>query len=1065
MTVPEFSIKSPISVLMMILALVLLGAASWLTLGIDLFPNIDFPVAFIQTPYPGVDPSEMENIVTRKIEEEINTVENVKKITSYSFEGFSQIVVEFNWGTNIDLAAVDLREKVDIAKRKLPRDIEQVTVAKFDINAQPIMNISMGGRFDLKRLRQIAEKEVKPALERIQGIANVEVFGGLEREIRVKVFPEKLKALNLSINDVIFCVSQGNMNTPVGNITEGNFKYLLRSEGEVTSPKKLGEIVVKNIAGRPVFLSEIARIEDSFKEIESVSRLNLKPAVSFQVKKEPGANPVAISDAVKKIIPKLENKYPDRINLTIGNDGADFIKDSLDMVSENAQAGAILSIIVLFLFFWNVSATIIIGVSIPLAIVMTFGLMYLRHGMTLNLLTLGGLALGIGMIVDNAIVVLENVYRHMLVNPEKGIIENSITASNEVILPVTATTLTHIVVFLPIGFVPGWPGQLFINLSMTIVFSLLASYVVALTLVPVMTVSMLRVKSETSEPLMDFFRNIYVRLLKFLIGGFFRRITYAAVIFVAFFFCLTKYVRPPSEFFPKMDRGVFSIKFEPPEGTSIEKTDSIARRMEEILSLIPEREEIVTDVKLGEGNITVKLKKVEPASFHKTLRERFGIGQLSAEEQKKWRLRTTAQIIQLLRPQLAEVPGYVTLTFSEPGMGDGGGSQKPVQIEVSGDDYSEIEKICLEVTNRIKNIPGLKEIDSGVKKGRPEVKVEFDRAKLGDRGLDLGTIAGMARSYIFGTLAGKYKEANEEYDVRVEAADEYKSRLEAFKTLEIILGSAGSINVSEIAKIIEGHGFTQIERKNLKRLIKVQADLENRAIGEVIPEIRAKLSDVNLPPGYQIGFGGEQEEMGEAFRNMSIALFASILLVYMIMASQFESLIQPFVIMFTIPLSIMGVNVCLNLYHFNFSIMVMIGLIMLAGLVVANGIILIDYMNRYRKEKGAGLVEAALKAGSIRLRPIVMTFLTTILGMLPLSFGYGAGADFYQGLAIAVIGGMTVSTFLTLTFIPVVYVIVDDIIRWKWVSIGIFSSATFASVIIWKNFSNRIIEILIALFV
>ncbi|MBF0408875.1 MAG: efflux RND transporter permease subunit [Candidatus Riflebacteria bacterium] len=1063
MFIPQFSIKNPVTILMLVTALVLIGFASWVTLGIDLFPDIDFPVAFIQTPYPGVDPAEMENIVTRKIEEEINTVENVKKITSYSFEGFSHIVVEFNWGTNIDLAAVDLREKVDIAKRKLPRDIEQITVAKFDINSEPIMNISMGGSFDLKKLRQIAEKEIKPSLERIQGVANVEVFGGLEREIRIKVLPEKLKAFGLNINDIINCISLGNKNTPVGNITEGNFKYLLRAEGEVPTPSNFGKVVVRRIAGRPVYLSEIARIEDSFKEIESVSRLNSSPAVSFQLKKEPGANPVDISDAIKKLIPKLEDKYPGNLKLTIGNDGADFIRDSQNMVSENAQSGAILSIIVLFVFLWNFNATVIIGISIPLAIVMSFGLMYLRPGMTLNLMTLGGLALGIGMMVDNAIVVLENIYRHILENPDKDKKTNCSNGAGEVVLAITASTLTTVMVFLPIAFVPGWPGQIFINLSLTIVFAMAASYFVSMTLVPLMASRMLSVKADTPEPIMNFLRKIYTKILKFLIGGFFRRIAYAVFIFILFFFSLTKYVRPPSEFFPKMDRGVFTIKFEPPEGTSIEKTDVIADKMEKVLSGIPEVEKIITNVKLGEGNITVSLRSVEPASFEKTFREKFGIGKLSSEAAAKWRIRTTNEIIRELRPKFAQIPGYLTLAFSEPGMG-GPGAEKPVQIEISGDEYSEIEKICLEVTERIKDIPGLKEIDSGVKKGRPEIKVEFDRSRLGDLGIDLGAISEMMRSYIYGTLSGKYKESNEEFDVRVEVADEFKNRIQAFRTLEIALGKSSTINISQVARIVEGHGFTKIERKNLKRIIKVQADLEKRAIGEIIPEISQKIKSVKLPAGYQIGFGGEQEEMGEAFGNMALALFASILLVYMIMASQFESLLQPFVIMFTIPLSVIGVNFFLNLYGFNFSIMVMIGLIMLAGLVVNNGIILVDYMNHYRRTEGADLMTAALHAGSVRLRPILMTVLTTILGMLPLSFGYGAGADFYQGLAIAVIGGMVVSTILSLTFIPVVYIIVDDIIRSKWISLAVFTVLSGASFFCWKTFNTSIIAFLTAVF-
>ncbi|RCK78394.1 MAG: hypothetical protein OZSIB_1496 [Candidatus Ozemobacter sibiricus] len=1092
MNIFAFAVRRPVATLMLLVALTAIGLGALFSFSVDLFPNIDFPLAFIQTPYPGVDPSEMENIVTRKIEEEVNTVENIKKITSNSFEGFSWITVEFRWGTNIDLAAVDLREKVDVAKRKLPRDIEQITVAKLDINAQPILDVSLGGAYDLKELRRLADREIKPAFERISGVANVEVFGGLEREIRVKVVPERLKALRLTINDVISGITKDNQNTPVGNIIEGRFKYLIRSEGEMTTPERLGAIIIKEVDGRPIYLSEVATIHDAFKEIESVSRLNQQPAVSLSIKKEAGANPVEIAAAVRALVPKLESRFGGRLKITIGNDRSEFIRDSIQMVKENATSGAILAVIILFLFLKNYRSTLIIGLSIPLAVVMTFPLMFLHKTMTLNLMTLGGLALGIGMMVDNSIVVLENIYRFMSTTPdgETRREELAIQAADEVFLPITASTLTTVVVFLPIGFVPGIIGEIFINMSLAIVYSLTASLLVSMTLVPMMASRILRLRGDYLEvllipwfgrlaerlspwsgprgkaigamvatagaaglgllvtrpglpiwgralaavplgllgglaalslglrlfhllcenvifPLWEFvfmqaLLNLYKFLLRLLLPRWYVRLAYC-LLMGGLFYLSVRYL-PALGFFPKMDRGIFIVHFETPEGTSVEKTDEITAQIEAIMRTVPEVDKVISNTKLGEGNVTVVLAP------------------------KGQRRRTTNEVVQEARPRIARIPGYTTIAFQEPKLGGPGGG-KAIQIEVMGDDYEVIKRICREVAARIADVPGLKDLEDGVKPGRPELKVEFDRERIRDLGVELAVIANMARSFVYGSLAGKYKEANEEYDIRVEAADRYKDELDKFARLEIPLEKGKSLVMGQVARIWQGRGFTKVERKNLKRLIKVQADKDDRPMGAIMADIQKRLKNLPLPPGYEINFGGENEEMMEGFRNLGIALIASIALVYMIMAAQYESFSYPFIIMFTIPLSFIGVVAALNLAGFEFSITAMIGIIMLAGIVVNNGIILIEYINQRRAELKEDKITAAQEAGAVRFRPILMTTGTTVLGMLPLAMGIGAGSDFYQPLALSVMGGLTVSTILSLTFIPTLYIFVDDAVE------------------------------------
>lgn len=1090
---------------MLMLGMALIGFGAFLTFNVALFPNIDIPVAFVQAPYPGVDPAEIETIVTKKLEDEINSVENIDKIESYSAEGYSQTVINFKFGTDLDLAAVDLRAKVDQAKRNLPRDMEQVTVSKVDINAFPVLNIALGGNYDLVELRRIADREIKPAFQQISGVANVEVKGGLQREIRVKISPERMLAYELTIDDVITAVNKDNQNTPLGNINEGSFKYLLRSEGQVKNPQQLGTIIIKEINRRPIYLSEIATIDDQYKEIESTSRINGQPSVTLEIKKTADANPVLISDAAQSLIPKLEEKYKGRLTITVGNDQTGFIRDTIQMVKDNALVGGLLAIIVLFIFLQNYRSTIIIGTSIPLAIVSTFGFLSFHEDISLNLMTLGGLALGIGMMVDNAIVVMENIYRFYAENPQGNRIELATKASEEVFMPVLASTATTVAVFLPIGFVPAVVGEIFFNMSLAIIYSLLASLLVAITFLPMLCSRFLvldglfietiivrmykaliqwvkkhPLKSATAfislfflpaigfyyglnnpavirllekTPLaghafspgfdsllasaliiltilllplliaaifkafnfltakilfpiidgliMNVLRRIYLQVLKSLLKHWYLRLAYCLAILAVFLLAI--FNQPAMSFFPDMDRGEMTIEFETPEGTSVEKTDEITKQIEAALLQIPEISKVITNSAVGKGTLAVKLTP------------------------KNERTKATKDIIDLVRPQVDIIPGIRTIDYKEPKMGKPSRG-KSIQIEVMGDDFEVIEEICLQVYERIKDIPGLKDLENGIKTGRPEFRLVFDREKIRDMGLSLVKIAEMARSHVYGTLAGKYRENNDEFDIRVEAADLSKDKIAKLKDLEISLEKGKFIKLGQVAKFLPATGYSVIERKNIARRLIVQANPDERPIGAITNDINEKIKDIKMPPGYVINFGGENEEMVKAFKYLAVALLASVLLVYMIMASQFESLLYPFLIMFTIPLSYIGVVAGLQVMGFAFSVTAMIGIIMLAGIAVNNGIILIEFILQRRRELNESDFDAAMAAGSLRFRPILMTMMTTLLGMFPLAMGIGAGADFYQPLAISVSGGLLVSTLITLTFVPTIFIMAENII-------------------------------------
>jgi len=775
------------------------------------------------------------------------------------------------------------------------------------------------------------------------------------------------------------------------------------------------------------------------------------------------------------------------------------------MVKDNALIGGMLAIIVLFIFLQNYRSTIIIGTSIPLAIVSTFGFLSFHEDISLNLMTLGGLALGIGMMVDNAIVVMENIYRFYAENPQGDRIELATKASEEVFMPVLASTATTVAVFLPIGFVPAVVGEIFFNMSLAIIYSLLASLLVAITFLPMLCsrflvldglfietiiVRMYRalvqwaqkhpLKSVTafislfSLPALGFYfglnnpavirllektplaghsfnpgfdsllasaaiiltilllplliaalfkafnfltakilfpiidglimnvlRRIYLQVLKSLLKHWYLRLAYCLAILAVFLLAI--FNQPAMSFFPDMDRGEMTIEFETPEGTSVEKTDEITKQIETALLQIPEISKVITNSAVGKGTLAVKLTP------------------------KSERTKATKDIIDMVRPQVDIIPGIRTIDYKEPKMGKPSRG-KSIQIEIMGDDFEVIEEICLQVYERIKDIPGLKDLENGIKTGRPEFRLVFDREKIRDMGLSLVKIAEMARSHVYGTLAGKYRENNDEFDIRVEAADLAKDKIAKLKDLEISLEKGKFIKLGQVAKFMPATGYSVIERKNIARRLIVQANPDERPIGAITNDINEKIKDIKMPPGYVINFGGENEEMVKAFQYLAVALLASVLLVYMIMASQFESLLYPFLIMFTIPLSYIGVVTGLRVMGFAFSVTAMIGIIMLAGIAVNNGIILIEFILQRRRELNESDFDAAMAAGSLRFRPILMTMMTTLLGMFPLAMGIGAGADFYQPLAISVSGGLLVSTLITLTFVPTIFIMAENII-------------------------------------
>ncbi|MGM0607155.1 MAG: efflux RND transporter permease subunit [Candidatus Muiribacteriota bacterium] len=998
MSISNLSINRPVTILMIVLAIVFVGLIALNALNVALFPDVDFPIAFVQVSYPGVDPAEMENIVTRPLEDEIATVSNLDEMTSYSVEGFSQIVVQFEWGSDIDVGAADLREKVDIARKRLPRDIEQIIVQKVNMDSMPVMTLAVAGGDDPVSLRSFVDDDVRHYIESSYGVANVNLSGGLEREIQIDVDLFKLTEYNLSINDINQALSSDNMNLPVGDVEEGQFKYLVRAESEVESVKELEEITVTQIGNSIIKLGDVASVNDTHADIDSFSRFNLSDSVNISIQAETGANPVNISDEIHKLVQTLRDRFPE-YQFEVGQDNSEFIRDSINMVSTNALAGAILASIVLFLFLKNLRSTIIIAIAIPISIVATFSMIYLREGMTLNLMTLGGLALGIGMILDNSVVVLENVYRHFFDNNDKSKKENASIGANEVALPVLASTLTTIAVFAPLGFVPGIVGEIFLNMALTIVFSLVSSYFAAFTVIPALASKILQVNRNKKDDgfIFRYVKKYYSILLSYIISSKLRLSFYFFAIIILFFLSLTMF--PPTEFFPDLDQGEFEIGLEFASGTKIKDVDKTVTRYENILLNREEVEKVITNVNLGEATLRVTLIPVEERDI------------------------TVNEMMNYMRTETAHLPNILYANYSEPEMGPPTGG-KPIQIDVYGQEYEKIEHYCQEIGEILSKIEGIEDLDDGVKRGRPEVRLRFDRDKIQDLGLSFGEVSSALRTYVFGNIAGKYKEDNLEYDIRVKLEDYFVDSISKIQNLRMYL-KGKTVVLSEVAEVELDYGYTTIQREDKRRVLSVGADIYGRPMGMIVADIQEALSDYQMQEGYEFKLGGDEEERQEAFGDLFLALIAAIVLVYMIMASQFESLAEPFIIMFTIPLSVIGVVLALKVSGFSFSVTAIIGLIMLAGIVVNNGILLIDYINNQRRRENKNLYDAVMIAGKIRIRPIIMTTMTTILGMSPLALGIGAGADFFQPLAITVIGGLFFSSFFTLTFIPVTYVLFD----------------------------------------
>ncbi|UMZ74628.1 efflux RND transporter permease subunit [Natranaerofaba carboxydovora] len=1021
MNLSKLGIKRPVTVMMVVLIILLLATISVTMIPIDLYPDMELPVLLVMVDYEGAGPGEVENMVTSPLEEGLSTVDNLSGISSTSSSGQSTIILEFDWGTDMDFASLDVREVVDMTIDQLPDDVGNPTVMQIDPDMLPIIQAGISGNMSHEELTDLAEGVVQSRLERLEGVASVDTMGGLEREIDLRVDPYKLSSYGLTYNDVSEVIQATNIDITGGDVVEGGFEYSVKVEGEFESPEEIEGLIVGQTESGPVRFSQIGYVEDELKEMEPITRMNGEPTVSIAIQTQSGANTVQVAQLARAEMEAMEEDLPGDISFNIAMDQSVFIEDAIDSMYITAVIGAILAVVILWLFLGSIRPTLVIGIAIPISIVSTFNLLYFMD-YTMNMITLGGLTLGIGMVVDNSIVLLENIYRKR----EEGLtpVDGAIEGSQEISGAIIASTLTTVAAFLPAAYAEGIAGIIFEPLAWTVVFALVASLVVALGLIPLLSVKLLgrnisEIKSNMSylpRKMDSFVSNTierYTGILKWALTYRFRVIAIFLVIMVSSVFMVPLL---GFEFLPSADVGELSVDVTYPVGTTMEETDERMKELEDtLIENIPE-----IDVLFSESGGSGDMIAGDGGGSRQ--------GSLSIRlVSDRERDRDAFEIADEIRELLPEEPGVDKSVSIDDMADEGGGMGEDVTIEIRGDDLEVLEELTDDISTKAQRVEGVANTTSNFEDVTTEIALKLDNDKAFSYGLTTHEVGNTLSRVIDGETISFYREAGEEYDIRLEADFPYEFDVSALERMLIDTPTGEQIPVEEVANIEMVEAPRQIEREDQVRSGIVGVQIEGRDLGSVVDDIQEELSDYELPVGYTVEYGGAYSDMMDAFTGLFFALGLAVILVYMVMASQFESLLYPFIIMFTFPQTLIGVIAALLIGGRPLSIVAFIGVIMLAGIVVNNGIVMVDYINQLYHQQGVNRYDAIIQAGRIRLRPILMTTLTTILGMLPMAMPIGEGAEMRTPMASVTIGGLAVSTVITLVLIPVVYSLLDDL--------------------------------------
>jgi len=1017
MKLPVLSVKRRVSVTMITILVIILGLVAFSELGFEMLPDLDYPTISIVTTYAGASSKDIEETITEPIETAIAGVKNIKSVNSQSMEDVSTIMVECEWGTNLDFAAQDLRDAIDMILDYLPEDASRPMVMKFNLSQMPVVFYGVTGAENTYKLRKLIEDEVSSKLKHLEGVASIYVYGGKELQKHVLINKTKLNELGISIDDVVKVLYAQNQNQSTGDIKSNQEQYLLRIIGQYKSMEEIENTPISmSKAGEVIYLKDVAKVEDGYKEKKYYTRTNLKPTVMMMVSKEAGANTNTVSDLISAKISEIEKSSEENLNFVEVFDQGYMVSNISKSTVSNLLVGGLLAIFIMYLFLRNWRPTLVISLAIPISIITTFAAIYLA-GFSLNMMTLGGLALGVGMLVDNAVVVIENIYRHIEMGKTR--IKSAKIGASQVGMAITASTLTTISVFLPILLAKGFTGQLVRGLALTVAFSLFSSLFVALTIVPMISSVLFKKKAKRKQKRKDLFsyiRDKYLKVLRWSLHNRGKTVIIVAIILIASLL-LTPFLG--TEFFPRSDMTMQTIFFRMPIGTSLEATDYVIRQVEKEIIDIPEVESVMSLIgPMQEGGASAD--PTNPSSPN----EASLFFRLVDKEDRE---RSSFKILNEIRRKIPDIKGLQVnvMDMSNQMMGV---TESPITVKLFGLDLEKLKNFSNEIENEIKNIPGIIDVDNSYKKGKPEFQIKIDKEKAFQYNLTTAQIASTIKTASYGTQAGVFREEGKEIDIFVRLPEKKRDTLEKIKNIQIQSPMGFSIPLKQVANISIGEGPMVIYHENQTRKVTISANTKGKDLGTAVGEIQRALENIQnkLPTGYFIEYGGSYEDMQEAFRVLLYALLLAILLVYVIMSSLFESFLQPFVIMFTVPLSLIGVIIILFTTGTTLSVPAFVGVIILSGIVVNNGIVLIDHTNQLRNE-GIEKHKALIQAGADRMRPVLITAITTMGGMFPMAISKGQGSEMRSPMAIAVIGGLLSATFFTLVLIPAIYSLVDKI--------------------------------------
>ena len=1020
MKIYESAVRKPISTVLIFVGVMVMGLFSLTNLAVDQYPEIEIPQISVITMYPGANAAEIETNVTRVLEDNLNTVSNLKKLTSKSQDNVSMITVEFEYGSDLDEGANEIRDAVSRVQSMLPDGIEYPTIFKFSSSMMPIMMLAVTAEESYPALNKILDDKLVNVLNRVDGVGAVSVIGAPEREVQVNVDPARLEAYNLTVEQLGSIIAAENVNIPSGTIDIGNNTFNIKADGEFKLSDELRKVVVSNAGGRTVMLSDVAEIRDTLEKATMDERVNGQLGVRVMFQKQSGANTVNIVREIQSRLPAIQKTLPRDVKMELIFEGSQEITDAIHSLSETILYAFIFVVLVVMVFLGRWRATLIICMTIPVSLICSFIYLF-ATGSTINIISLSSLSIAIGMVVDDAIVVLENITTHIErgSNPK----EASIYATNEVWLSVIATTLVVVAVFLPLTMVPGMAGILFRELGWIVTIVVCVSTTAALSLTPMMSAFMLKLEGgvhtykglgvvyKPIDRALEWLDNAYARSLDWVVHH--RRITVFSMMSV-FVVSLGLLTQVPTEFFPPSDNNRIAATVELEQNISVEYTSRIARQIDSIIyAKYPEV--VLVSASAGANSSDNAFAAMQTTGSH-IINYNLRLTDVEGRE------RSIYIISDLLRQDLDSIPDIRQYTVTPGGaMGGMVGGASTVDVKVFGYDMDLTNTVANDLKEKMRALPGVRDVKLSRDDLRPEYNVVFDRDRLSYYGMNSATASQAVRNRIDGLVASKYREDGDEYDIVVRYAEPFRTRVEDVENITLYNAQGRPVKLKEVGEVVEEYAAPMIERENRQRVISVESTLgAGVALGEVVTEVNRLLAGYPTPDGVDLEVGGTVEDQGDAFSDLMTLFVLIVILVYIVMATQFESLKFPFIIMFTIPFAFTGVFLALWITSTPLSLIALIGAIMLVGIVTKNGIVMVDYMNLLI-ERGSGVFDAVIAGGKSRLRPVLMTSFTTVLGMLPLAIGTGAGSETWQPMGIAVIGGLTFSTILTLFIVPVLY--------------------------------------------